>query len=141
MLTCCNPPPTPFSSALYPVFLTVYFTWKTCCSVVSIQGGSPILSPYFETFMEPRNRFQGMNSSSLCSLAGRYDNPIPTRFLAPIDCLKFQLCFKGLGARESTHKSQVYSTSHKGEHFKGALLMPPQRKLKFIDMHNNLFNV
>ncbi len=38
--------------------------------------------------MEPRNRFQGMNSVSLCSLAGRYDNPIPTRFLAPIDCLK-----------------------------------------------------
>jgi len=25
---------------------------------------------------------------SLCSLAGRYDNPIPPRFLAPIDCLK-----------------------------------------------------
>ncbi len=38
--------------------------------------------------MEPRNRFQGMNSASLCSLAGRYDKPIPTRFLAPIDCLK-----------------------------------------------------
>ncbi len=45
-------------------------------------------SPYFKTFMEPRNRIQGMNSASLCSLAGRYDNPIPTRFLAPIDCLK-----------------------------------------------------
>jgi hypothetical protein len=29
-----------------------------------------------------------MNSASLCSLAGRYDNPIPTRFLAHIDCLK-----------------------------------------------------
>jgi hypothetical protein len=29
-----------------------------------------------------------MNSASLCSLAGLYDNPIPTRFLAPIDCLK-----------------------------------------------------
>ncbi len=29
-----------------------------------------------------------MNSASLCSLAGRYDNPIPIRFLAPIDCLK-----------------------------------------------------
>ncbi len=28
-----------------------------------------------------------MNSASLWSLAGRYDNPIPTRFLAPIDCL------------------------------------------------------
>jgi hypothetical protein len=26
--------------------------------------------------MEPRNRFQGMNSASLCSLAGRYDNPV-----------------------------------------------------------------
>jgi hypothetical protein len=45
-------------------------------------------SPYFETFMEPRNPFQGMNSASLCSLAGQYDNPIPTRILAPIDCLK-----------------------------------------------------
>jgi hypothetical protein len=45
-------------------------------------------SPYFYTFMEPRNRFQGINSASLCSLAGRYDNPIPTRFLAPIECLK-----------------------------------------------------
>jgi hypothetical protein len=38
--------------------------------------------------MEPRNRFQGMNSASLCSLAGRYDNPFPPRFLAPIDSLK-----------------------------------------------------
>jgi hypothetical protein len=31
----------------------------------------------------PRN-----NSASLCSLADWYDNPIPTRFLAPIDGLK-----------------------------------------------------
>ncbi len=31
---------------------------------------------------------QGINSASLCSLAGRYVNPIPTRFLAVIDCLK-----------------------------------------------------
>ncbi len=38
--------------------------------------------------MKPRNRFQGMNSASLCSLAGRYDNPIPPRFLAPKDSLK-----------------------------------------------------
>jgi hypothetical protein len=38
--------------------------------------------------MEPRNRFQGINSASLCSLAGRYDNPIPTKCLAPIDFLK-----------------------------------------------------
>ncbi len=36
-------------------------------------------------FKRPRNRFQGMNFASLCSLAGRYDNPLPLRFLAPID--------------------------------------------------------
>jgi hypothetical protein len=28
-----------------------------------------------------------IDSASLCSLAGRYDNPIPTRFLAP-ECSK-----------------------------------------------------
>jgi hypothetical protein len=38
--------------------------------------------------MEPRNRFEGMNSTSLCSLAGQNDKPIPTRFLAPIGWLK-----------------------------------------------------
>jgi hypothetical protein len=32
--------------------------------------------------------FEGNNSTSLCSLAGRYDNPIPNRFLTPIDCFK-----------------------------------------------------
>ncbi len=37
-----------------------------------------------------------MNSVSLCSLAGQYDNPIPTRFLAPIDYLKIpaQDCYE-----------------------------------------------
>ncbi len=40
-------------------------------------------------FMVPRNWFQGMNSASPCSLAGRYDNPIPPRFIASIDFLKF----------------------------------------------------
>jgi hypothetical protein len=38
--------------------------------------------------MGPRIRFQGMNSAILCSLAGRYDNPLPPQFLAPIDSLK-----------------------------------------------------
>jgi hypothetical protein len=50
--------------------------------------GNTDSSPYFYTFMESRNRFQGMNSARLCSLAARYDNPIPTRFRAPIYCLK-----------------------------------------------------
>ncbi len=43
---------------------------------------------YFYSFKELRNRFQGMDSASLCSLAGRYHNPIPTLFLVPIDCYK-----------------------------------------------------
>ncbi len=43
-------------------------------------------SPNFETLKKPKNR--GTKSARLCSLACRYDNPIPTRFLAPIDCLK-----------------------------------------------------
>ncbi len=47
-----------------------------------------ILSPNFYTFKEPKNWFHGTNSGRLCSLAGRYDKPIPKSFLAPIDCLK-----------------------------------------------------
>ena len=35
-------------------------------------------------------RGPGIDSVSLCSLAGRKDNPIPTRSLAPKDFLKFQ---------------------------------------------------
>ncbi len=33
-------------------------------------------------------RSPGIDSASLSSLAGRYDNRISTRFLAPIDCSK-----------------------------------------------------
>ena len=35
-----------------------------------------------------KNRFAGINSASLHSMAGRYKNPIPTRFLAPHRLLK-----------------------------------------------------
>ncbi len=45
-------------------------------------------SANFQTLKEPKNQYQGTNSAKLFSMAGRYDNPIPTRFLAPIDCLK-----------------------------------------------------
>jgi hypothetical protein len=43
----------------------------------------------FYTIKEPRNQFQGIDSASLYSQAGLYDNPILTRFLAVI---KFQHC-------------------------------------------------
>jgi hypothetical protein len=46
-----------------PVFLNVY--------------GAQESIPIYE-FRQP----------TVCSLAGRYDNPIPTRCLTPIDCLK-----------------------------------------------------
>ncbi len=45
---------------------------------------------FLNFYGEPKNWFQETNYARLCSLAGRYDNPIPTRFLAPIDCLKIQ---------------------------------------------------
>jgi hypothetical protein len=45
------------------------------------------LSPYFYKCMGPRHRFQGMNSASLFSLAGRYNNPLPRRFQAPMHSL------------------------------------------------------
>ncbi len=62
---------------------------NVCTDVTWGGGGEAItLSPYFKMFMGPRNWFQGMNSARLCSLAGRYENPIPPRFPAPIDFLK-----------------------------------------------------
>ncbi len=39
-----------------------------------------LLSSFFK---EPKNQFQGINSASLCSLAGRYDNPIRCRYKVP----------------------------------------------------------
>ncbi len=77
----------------------------------------------FLNFKEPRNRFQGIDSVSLYSLAGlyhnsiptrflslidgskipalagRYDNTIPTRFLASIECFKIPAQFHAFGSR------------------------------------------
>jgi hypothetical protein len=39
----------------------------------------------FELLRSPGIDSKGIDSASLCSQAGGYDNPIPTRFLAPID--------------------------------------------------------
>ncbi len=48
-------------------------------------GGICLQSWYFKIFMEAMNQIQGIDSVSLCSLAVRYDNIIPTRFRAPLD--------------------------------------------------------
>ncbi len=42
----------------------------------------------FNIFKEPRNQFQGIDSDSLCSHGGRYNNPAPIRFQVPIHCSK-----------------------------------------------------
>ena len=44
--------------------------------------------PEFSNIQGAQESIPRNHSASLCSLAGRYGNPIPTLFLAPIDCLK-----------------------------------------------------
>ncbi len=57
---------------------------------------------YFVVVVQARqdvNRFQSfLKGLQIRVLAGRYDNPIPIRFLAPIDCLKFKHC--GLASKK-----------------------------------------
>ncbi len=62
-------------------------------------------------FMGPRHWFQGMNSASLCSLAGRYENPIPPRCLAPIDFLKIPALQFEPQRRHSTQLLYYYYAS------------------------------
>ncbi len=57
-----------------------------------------------------------MNSAHLCSLAGRYDNPLPPRYLAPIDSLKITAQSpyfgSGHGGLGTEQESSVDSVSH-----------------------------
>ncbi len=64
--------------------------------------------------MAPRNRFQGMNSSSLCSLAGRYDNPYSSSVPSPHRLFKnpssaLTIFFKG---NELTHRRINFREAH-----------------------------
>ncbi len=62
--------------------------------------------------MGPRNQFQGMDSASLCSLAGLYDNPLPLWFLAPIASLKIPalgIIWRALRLEVSEYN--IYSTN------------------------------
>jgi hypothetical protein len=64
--------------------ISSFFYWK----VKKTYERELILRHFQITFKKFKNRFQRIDSASLCSLAGRYVNTIPTRFLTPIDCLK-----------------------------------------------------
>ncbi len=60
---------------------------------------------------EPEFFNLGTNSARLCSLAGQNNNPIPTRFLAPIDCLKIPAQFEQRWHRRRRVQSQFGSNS------------------------------
>jgi hypothetical protein len=74
--------------------------------------------------MEPENRFQGMNSASLCSLV-RYNNPIPPRFLAPIDCLKIPALLSYSQQRMKGKKIAFVNYILPGQWKRGLALEPP----------------
>ncbi len=64
-----------------------------------LYSGEPdVMMSIFTSFFiqRPMNRFLGIDSANLCSLAGQYDNPIPTQFLAPIDCSKIPALVKAI---------------------------------------------
>ncbi len=65
-----------FMFVLLAVRLDLISAHTQMCAYIELPTVSHlrIQSPYFYTFMEPRKRFQGMNSATLCSLVGRYDN-------------------------------------------------------------------
>jgi hypothetical protein len=52
-------------------------------SYVACRARARIFKRLWSPGIDPRKEFR----QPMC-LAGRYDNPIPTRFLAPLDCLK-----------------------------------------------------
>jgi hypothetical protein len=103
MLFCCHwnrlQPPLPIlgmhlRQSLYLQRREKEAAWREAAIMwIRRTGGAPqfvhfVILVFLLSFMEPRHRFQGIFSANLHSLADRYDNPFPTRFLAPIDCLK-----------------------------------------------------
>jgi hypothetical protein len=86
---------SPTRSAARPFRSVKYTVYVSMCGFVSVVGYIVFAYQNFvfhrvtsARIFKPRNRFQGINSASLCSLAGQYENPIPTRFVAPIECIK-----------------------------------------------------
>jgi hypothetical protein len=69
-------------------FLTKFVLERSLSVLLNVYGAPELI---------PRK-----NSASLCSLAGRYDNPIPTRCLAPINLLKIPALsdYKGGGGKK-----------------------------------------
>jgi hypothetical protein len=74
----CSGLPEGFQSSVFILCWTTSLLLSLVLAAASVAGQSP----------SPRIDSKEPIPPRLYSLAGRYDNPIPTRFLAPIDCLK-----------------------------------------------------
>jgi hypothetical protein len=61
-------------------------------------------------------RIPGIDSASPCSLAGRYNNPIPTRFLAPIDCSKIPTQTSKTGGDFNLLKGGYFYLKNEGQY-------------------------
>ncbi len=85
-----------------------------------ILGSDSLCRHYWAVVLRVQRRFfkllrsPGIDSARRCSLAGRYDNLIPSRFLAHIDCSKI-LCTRGEDAKR--HKT-VYISVNNNTKFK-----------------------
>ncbi len=80
----------------------------------AVSSSTTNLEPEFLNFLGPKNRFQGINSASVCSLAGRYDNPIPTPPPPPRDSLKIPALYSVLswiGCHSRMHTVFIHSKS------------------------------
>jgi hypothetical protein len=67
-----------------------------------------IIQHNFKTFKEPMSQFQEIDSPG----GQRYDNPIPTRFLATIDCSKIPAPALSLHYRPSDLESYCVNHIH-----------------------------
>jgi hypothetical protein len=95
----------------------ISYRYQVLWIVLCPHGLTSHQSPIFYTFTGPKNRFLRTNSDRLCSLAGRYDNPIPTRFLTPIDCLKIlalcSVCMKNMASNVEKRKEiKIFSINN-----------------------------
>ncbi len=80
MCTICYPRPTTHSPTLHPPPPPPF-----CTKIILLLT---LQQAVFLNFYGAQESIPGNWSASLCSLAGWYDNPIPTQFLAPIGCSK-----------------------------------------------------
>jgi len=79
--------PREWRNALHFITCTPNLITKTVLSYIhnkkiySVPYSHPKTASEPEFLNKPKNRFQGTNSARLCSLAGRYDKPIPNFLL------------------------------------------------------------